>query len=348
MAAAVVVAMTTAAFATAAGDPALHTATATTATSTTAGRSTSTINEDTPATTASTTARRARPANTASTSSTELAPATTLPPPTTAPTTTTPTPSPTTPSTTTPPTTTPAVGPTRGVPVFEDDFDGATLDGDKWMTCYPWWGVAPSGCTNHGNPEQQWYLPEQVTTGNGALRLTAERTPTQGVDRNGNPVTFPYRSGIVTSARRFSFTYGYVEFRARIPKGQAMWPALWLLPTDYSWPPEIDAMEAAGGDTTRVSVTFHGSDGRAPQKVVAPNGVDFAVGWHTFAVNWSPTAITWYVDGTAVLTVTEAVPTKPMYLLANLAVGGPAGAVTDASPQEATFEVDYVKVWLPA
>jgi beta-glucanase (GH16 family) len=215
------------------------------------------------------------------------------------------------------------------------------------MTCYPWWGIAPSGCTNHGNPEQQWYLPEQVSTGGGALRLTARRAATQGVDRDGNPVTFPYRSGIVTSARRFSFTYGYVEFRARIPKGQAMWPALWLLPADYSWPPEIDLMEGAGGNTSKVSVTFHGADGRAPQRIVQANGVDFATGWHTFAVDWSPAALTWYVDGVEWMRVTEAVPAKPMYLLANLAVGGPAGAVTDASPDEATFEVDYVKVWSP-
>jgi beta-glucanase (GH16 family) len=239
----------------------------------------------------------------------------------------------------------------KGLLVFDDEFgdDAPTttttgsVDGTKWMTCYPWWGLAPTGCTNHGNPEQEWYVPQQVRVSEGALHLVAERADTQGTDRNGNPTTYPYRSGIVTSARRFSFTYGYVELRARIPRGQAMWPALWLLPTDYSWPPEIDAMEATGSNTTSVALTMHGTDGSAPQQLVG--GTDFATGWHTFGVDWRKDAITWYVDGTSRFTVTKAIPDVPMYLIANLAVGGAAGPVTADSPAVATFDVDYVKVW---
>lgn len=226
--------------------------------------------------------------------------------------------------------------------VFRDEFEAAALDGKHWTTCYPW-AVAETGCTNHGNPERQWYLPGQVAVSGGALRLTAERVDTAGTDRAGLPVVFPYRSGMVTSAGRFSLTYGYVEFRARIPRGQAMWPALWLLPTDYSWPPEIDVMEAVGQVPTHVSLTLHGTDGTRPQKIV--DGPDFSADWHTFGIDWGPTALTWYVDGVPRFTVDHGVPVKPMYLLANLAVGGGAGAVTAESPATASFVVDYVRVW---
>ena len=232
--------------------------------------------------------------------------------------------------------------PASAKPAFTDEFGTDTLDRTHWTTCYPW--ADPSkGCNNAGNPERQWYLPEQVTVSDGALQLTADRRDTAGTDRNGLPVIYPYRSGMVTSAGRFSLTYGLIEFRARIPRGQAMWPALWLLPTNYTWPPEIDVMEAVGQVPTHVSLTLHGTDGTRPQKIV--EGPDYSADWHTFGIDWAPGRLTWYVDGVAQLTVDHGVPRQPMYLLANLAVGGAAGRITDESPATATFAVDYVKVW---
>ena len=227
--------------------------------------------------------------------------------------------------------------------VFADSFDSANLDGTKWVTCYPW-ADAAAGCTNAGNNEQQWYLADQVVQSEGQLHLVADRVPTNGTDRGGAPMVFPYRSGMIASAGRFSFTYGYVEFVARIPSGDAMWPALWLLPEDGSWPPEIDVMEAVGNHTTGLSLTLHGNDGTKSQQFVA--GPDYALAMHTFAIDWRPASITWYVDNVARFTATRGVPSSPMYLLANLAVGGTGGGlIGPTTPRHASFDIDSVKVW---
>jgi beta-glucanase (GH16 family) len=228
--------------------------------------------------------------------------------------------------------------------VFEDDFSAGSLDGAKWIRCYPWGTQA--GCSNFGNQEQEWYLPTQVQLSGGALHLVADRGDTDGTDRFGAPATYPYRSGMIATAQRFEFTYGRVEFTARIPKGQAMWPALWLLPADYSWPPEIDVMEAVGQNTSGVALTLHGTDGTKSQQFV--DGADYAGGWHTFAVDWQPGSLTWFVDGNPKMTVTRGVPSHPMYLLANLAVGGSGGGpIGPGTPEHASFDVDAVRVWQP-
>src|SRR5437868_3132575 len=172
---------------------------------------------------------------------------------------------------------------------FIDEFDDPSTLSTRWGTCYPWAETGP-GCTNAGNHERQWYLPRQVRVVNGALNLTAERVSTVA----GSAV-YPYRSGMVTTAHRFELTYGYVEFRARIPRGQAMWPALWLLPRSYRWPPEIDVMEAVGQRPTGMSMTMHAADGSRPQQLLG--GIDLSSGWHTFGIAWRRGVLTWYVDG---------------------------------------------------
>lgn len=237
----------------------------------------------------------------------------------------------------------PAWVPTQAKLVFADTFEGSSIDGSRWMTCYPWADPA-AGCTNAGNAEQQWYLPSQARVSGGELQLVAERKPTVGVDRAGNPYTYPYRSGIVTTARRFEFTYGFIEFRARIPRGQAMWPALWLLPRTLRWPPEIDIMEAVGQHTSGISATLHPASGSQVQSLLATT--DLSVGWHTFGLAWRSGKLTWYVDGAERFVVRSGVPAEPMYLLANLAVGGTGGGrITLGTPATARLEIDAVRVW---
>lgn len=229
----------------------------------------------------------------------------------------------------------------RGRLIFEDHFGSDRLSG-RWSLCYPW--GTPTGCTNHGNDEDQWYVPQQVTVSDGAVRLTAVRRPALGVDRDGRPQTFPFTSGMITSYPAFTFRYGYVEFRADLPTGQAMWPALWTLPVDLSWPPEIDIMEAVGQHPDHLSTTYHGRHRRYMKSMSLPG---LSSGWHTFGVDWRPRSITWFVDGQEVYRVATA-PSRPMYLLANLAVGGTGGGpVTGQTPDRATFKIDYVKVWAP-
>ena len=103
-------------------------------------------------------------------------------------------------------------------------------------------------------------------------------------------------------------------------------------------------MEAVGQYPMSVSHTLHRTDGTTAQAFTS--GVDFTAGWHTFGVAWQPDKLTWYVDDVARFTVQTGVPSTPMYLIANLAVGGTGGgAITTATPSSASFDVDWVHVW---
>jgi beta-glucanase (GH16 family) len=159
-------------------------------------------------------------------------------------------------------------------------------------------------------------------------------------------LTYPWTSGVVTTQDHVDFTYGYVQVVAQIPKGDGFWPALWLLPQNGEWPPEIDIMENFGNDTSNVYLTNH-PVGAPQQELIVNTGTDLSTGYHTFAVDWEPGAITWYVDGQAKYTVTSGVPNMPMYFIANLAIDGtPGRANPDAStPSSASLDIKSVEIW---
>jgi beta-glucanase (GH16 family) len=220
--------------------------------------------------------------------------------------------------------------------VFADDFAGPGLDAQKWITCYPW--ANPSGCNNKSSSELEWYQPSGVSVSASALHLTARRQQVMGDKR------YDFTSGMVATAGRFQFTYGYVEFRARVPSGQGLWSTLWLLPADQSWPPEIDVAEVLGGDPTVAALTYHPPHGHAPQRRIST--ADLSAGWHVFAVDWRPGSISWFMDGQPNFRVTSDVPRQPMYLLADLAIGG-AQAPNNATLLPASLDLDFVRVWQP-
>ncbi len=220
--------------------------------------------------------------------------------------------------------------------IFSDDFQGSTLD-SKWITCYPW--AKPGGCTNPATGELEWYDPEGVSVAGGALRLTARR---QAVTEDGHQ--YPFTSGMVATAGTFQFTYGYVQFRAHLPSGAGLWPALWLLPSSESWPPEIDVLEVQGADPSMAVLTYHPIHGRQEQRQVDTTNLSHQ--WHVFAIAWTPDSIVWYVDGRAAFEVTGDVPSQPMYLVMDLAVSGtqPPSASTRFP---ASLDVSDVRVWQP-
>jgi serralysin len=118
-----------------------------------------------------------------------------------------------------------------------------------------------------------------------------------------------------------------------MPKGRGLWPAFWLLPTDRSWPPEIDVLEFLGNDMTTLHTNAHskasGKHGDAPVVVRVP---DASAGFHRYAVDWESDQIRWYFDGVEVARApTPADMHKPMYMLVNLAVGGNWPGSPDAS-----------------
>ncbi|WP_405386638.1 family 16 glycosylhydrolase [Streptomyces sp. NBC_01102] len=239
---------------------------------------------------------------------------------------------------------------------FSDEFDGpagAGVDGSKWQT--------ETG-DNVNNHERQYYTAgnrNAVLDGQGHLAITARRE---------NPDNYQcwygrceYTSARLNTAGRFTTTYGRVEARMKIPRGQGIWPAFWMLGNDIGqvgWPNsgEIDVMENVGFEPSTVHGTLHGpgysGSGGIGAGYTLPGGQAFADAFHTFAVDWSPGAITWSVDGTVYQRRTPAdlggrqwVFDKPFFLILNLAVGGYWPGDPDGStvfPQQ--LLVDYVRV----
>lgn len=170
----------------------------------------------------------------------------------------------------------------------------------------------------------------------GALSIVAARSNHAGIFGYG------YTSGLITTRPSFSQTYGYFEMRARLPRGKGIWPAFWLLPADGGWPPEIDVMESVG-DPSKAYVTAH-------SKLAKSIGVEVKLTpdqFHTFAVSWDTRQLIWYVDGRETARqVTPADLDKPMFMLANLALGGGwAGDPDPTTPLPATFTIDYIRAY---
>lgn len=241
--------------------------------------------------------------------------------------------------------------------VFSDNFEGDTLDGTKWVTCYDWYNKQYNGCTNEGNNESQWYTPSQVEVGGGYVTLTAKRQPTVGWFKTWEQV-YPFRSGMVATGRpsqdtepKWAGSYGYYEARMKVSGGQAVWPAFWLLPADRSWPPEIDIMELLGDKQDQVLMTHHwpGPANRPAKDNTTYTGRDFTQDWHTYAINWQEGQIDWYIDGVLRKTAKgKHVPSKPMEIILNLAIGGNLpGWPDETTPDTSTVQVDYVKVRQP-
>jgi beta-glucanase (GH16 family) len=237
---------------------------------------------------------------------------------------------------------------------FGDEFNGVALDPTKWTTCY-WW-ISNGGCTNSSNAEQQWYTPSNVIESDGTLKLRAQKETTLAPDGK----TYDYTSGMISSGRdtsllstppRFEFKYGYMEMRAKLPAGTGLWPAFWTLPSSQGWPPEIDAMEGRGDRPTDVNVGVYNktSTGATVHGSVWVTGLaDYTADFHTFAVDWEPTYLDYYIDGVLRIRVTDTtrIPTEPMYVLANLAVGGNWPGSPDAStPFPSDLQIDWIHVF---
>jgi beta-glucanase (GH16 family) len=234
---------------------------------------------------------------------------------------------------------------------FYDEFSSGGLDGDRWTTCY-WW--ATDGCNNGSSGELEWYQPGNVTIEDGSLVLTAREEAVSTADGS----LLDYTSGMVTTGRatsdlteepRFSFTYGRAEIRARVPAGQGLWPAFWLLPVTHESRPEIDVLEMLGHEPTTFRMHYHFiQDGERSSLGQDVTTVDLSAGWHTYAVEWSEDALVWYLDGLERWRIDdpEIVPHEPMYLLLNLAVGGDwPGAPDETTPFPSAYLIDYVRVW---
>ena len=237
--------------------------------------------------------------------------------------------------------------------VWSDEFNASALDPSKW--------VVDTGGEGWGNHELEYYTarPQNVTTRRGKLVITALREKYTGSDQ----VSREYTSARLKSQGKFSQAYGRFEARIKIPYGQGMWPAFWMLGDDIdtaSWPNcgEIDVMENIGREPFLIHGSIHGTGYSGDVGIEAPYRLPgkkpFAHGFHLFAVEWEPAAVRFYVDKTLYVTRTPAdlhpgwkwVFDHPFFLLLNLAVGGDWPGSPDASTVfPRTMLVDYVRVY---
>ena len=228
------------------------------------------------------------------------------------------------------------------IPIRNPGFEGFRPDPTRWFVS--------DGAWSH-NGEMQYYAPDSVVVNRKRMNITADRRRVG--DRE-------FSSGHVSTEGKLEQKYGRWEIRAKLPNTQGMWPAIWLLPVDGSWPPEIDIIELVGKEPDKVHHSFHWGplrDGLLPWDLgqtatEAHVGRDFDTVYHDFAVEWTPEGIVWTVDGreTHRFGRTEAerknMPQGPMYLIINLALGGfwpgPPGEDTKFP---STMEIDHVKIW---
>ena len=252
-------------------------------------------------------------------------------------------------------------------PVFDDEFNGSSLDTSKW---YPsrWFAVH---CAPGATPgEMQYYTdrPANVSVSGGNLHLTGRKESYNCPDGSWAG-TRPYTSGWVQtgggqafdgSQRKPGFTMGlgYSEARVKLPPGKALWSAFWMMSvsTDsqgiqrYTARPEIDGLEVLGdsGNFWRFNVHFSPDiNWNDPY-----DGPDTTAGWHTIGVWRKADSIEWYADGQLVRTYDgPGIPSPDvrLYLILNLVVGGDYPGTPDAStPLPADMLVDYVRAWEPA
>jgi len=233
--------------------------------------------------------------------------------------------------------------------VFNDEFNGRDIDSSKWNSSYRW---GPNWTINN---EQQYYIDRinnpdfgrsPFSFNNGKMTITATKTP-DNLKSSANYKS--YLSGALTTYKKFKMRYGYVEMRAKMPRGQGLWPAFWMLNQyDNGQRPEIDIMEFLGRDVDTVYNVYHyypgGRHKASPSYEV--NGPDYTADFHTFGMQWEPGKITWYVDGRAVNTHTSGVSNEEMYIIVNLALGGSWGGNVDGStPFPARYVIDYIRAY---
>lgn len=269
-----------------------------------------------------------------------------------------------------------AVKPVSGPPfgysaslTFAEEFDDPELDPLRWQTTYANPADPSPKITKRNlwsNREKQVYVdrdflglaidPFDIEDG----ILTIEARPLNAAARNAVAAELSrlpenlgstslsklrYSSGMISSRGRFAQRYGYFEMRARWSVGKGLWPAFWLLPEGGGWPPEIDIFEAHG-DKGEISFhSLHLGQGRSTtERAKVPLNDDE---FHTFGALWLPHRIDYFFDDLKVATipVLEDIE-EPMFLVANLAIGGAWPGDPDENTRfPARLEIDHIRVW---
>lgn len=237
---------------------------------------------------------------------------------------------------------------------WQDNFDtDGVPNASNWT--YEIGDGTAQGIPGWGNNELQNYTDRQenVVVEDGMLKITARQEQFQG--RN-------YTSGRILTKGLFEQSYGRFEARIKLPWGQGLWPAFWMLGDDadgtVTWPQigEIDIMENRGNEPTISHGSVHGpgySGGEAITKSYELTNSRFDTEFHVFGIEWGPDYINYYVDDVLYNQITPADVTgewvfndNPFYIILNVAVGGSfAGNPNSNTVFPQTMYVDYVRVY---
>jgi beta-glucanase (GH16 family) len=249
------------------------------------------------------------------------------------------------------------------VEVWREEFDGpagAGVDPARWR--HDTADGCASGICGWGNNEKEYYStsPDNVAlNGQGQLAIVARPAP-PGLTCYYGPCR--YTSGKITTRGKMNAEPGRVEARIRLPAGQGLWPAFWMLGSGHPqtpWPlcGELDIMENHGSAPASVSSAVHGPgySGNTPfAKAHALQGGTFADGFQLFAIEWDSLGARFFVDSIAYHSVTsqelqkfgDSILGRPYYLVINLAVGGNFdGDPASDAILPATLLVDYVRAY---
>jgi beta-glucanase (GH16 family) len=237
--------------------------------------------------------------------------------------------------------------------VWDDEFNGTSINTNIWS-------FETGNNDGWGNNELEYYTgrTNNAYVGDGLLHIVARRESTN---------TFSYTSARMNTLGTHNLPlyvtpiYGRFEWRARLPAGVGMWPALWMMGADFpsiGWPGcgEIDVVENNGANPTFVQGSLHAPNNFNPTSIFNFTDEDSVTNFHTYVLDWETNLTQWFVDGKLYETQISKAPfNAPFFFLMNLAVGGNYLSVNGVNPtigqinagtvfpQE--LQVDYVRIY---
>ncbi len=258
--------------------------------------------------------------------------------------------------------------------VFNDEFDGLSLDTVKWYTFYPYGpGSNPDSCSFcRTHVTANVFKDENVSVQNGLLKLSSKKINEKWFDKN-----YEYTSGMIHSKQKFT-TYGKYEIRCKLPKGKQQWPAFWI----FGWNTEIDIFEFICNGPKKIEFSVHnwesqncpnknpkqGSPCYSSQSKMIDFGIDFSENFHTFSIEYEPSMIKYYIDNVMVRYIPKYYDPKgnpinicnikpgeylmepaypnygePVQLIANQSVCRKHKEKSPIFPNE--MEIDYIRVY---
>ena len=251
--------------------------------------------------------------------------------------------------------------------LFNDEFNGTSLNTANFTTCFDW---NSGDCTDTFNNGREHYDPGQVQVSGGTAKLVAQPLNPPRSSSSCYQGSCTYKAGLISTARPRAdngsaylhpFTYGYIESRLKYPAVSGMFSAFWMLPTDpsYSYRNEIDIAEILGGDPDTIFMTYHYNNRNTSNPINTAdhkNGAcatkDYSTDFVRLGLDWEPTHVAWYIDGVKCGQFTgdsTTIENGPMQIILHMMVDNnwerDWGLTLANQSITSQLEVDYLRVY---